>query len=222
MTGQLILRHPRILVLAIALGIAVAATLVIWQVTSAPVTVPDPVYSPSRAFYPKSASVEGIVNQADIVFIGRVTSVGDLINGARVESNPSQPDPNIFLPSREYHVTVETDISDSSPDTLVVVHPEGGHWKLGGEQTLEEWKAARPVRPGYTTLEVDSTYTFLLSQLEFYGENRWKGAAEPYRFKHMRDGRAFPEGTYSDAGEGFHIPTQLDLKSQLTEHLASK
>ena len=179
--------------------------------------MPDPVYEGSGASYPRTTVIEEIADKAEVVFVGRVTSIGGLINGARVESDPTRADPNIFLPERQYYVTVDTDITGNSPETLVLLQSEGGSFKIG-EETMEEFLAEREnlAYPKFAPMETGHTYTFMLRHTPF-DSDLWMAAAEPYRFKHVSDGRAFPEGTYSDSGKGVEIVTQTALQSRLEE-----
>ena len=209
-------------------GIALALTvlgIVLWQamgviVPATTAAVPDPEYPSSGASYPHALTVKEMVNKAEITFIGRVTSVGGLINGARLQSDPSKPDPNVFSAARQYVVDVVTDLTGSTPAQVVLVQNEGGF--NAHKRTLEEWLEIRHqmVYPKFRPLEVGRTYTFMLKRLD-WNSSLWVGATEPYRFKHVSDGRAFPEGTYSDAGQYIDIPTQEALKSNIEDMLAS-
>ena len=87
-----------------------------------------------------------------------------------------------------------------------------------GEETMEEFLAEREnlANPRFAPMETGHTYTFMLRHTPF-DSDLWMAAAEPYRFKHVSDGRAFPEGTYSDSGKGVEIVTQTALQSRLEE-----
>ncbi len=223
MSGRLVW-SPRFLLPLGGVALLAALGLVLWQALpteAGPVAVPDPVYRGSGASYPRAHSIEEIVGKADVVFVGRVAEVGGVQNGARLQQDPSQPDPNVFAAERKYYVIAEEDLSSNTPEEVVVVQSEGAF--RTGEMTLEEWEEVRHnmALPRFTPMEVGATYTFLLRKSTWDPEI-WAPAAQPYRFRHVRDRRALPEGTYTDSGEGFEILGQEALKSRVLEGLAKR
>ena len=203
-------------------GVVVGLVLWLFVVNSSGeiVAVPDPTYPPSGAgLQPPPPSFAELVDRADIIFSGTVTSVGGFHNGARVEGNPHEPDPEAYQVKREYNVAVETGLKGTPSREVVVFQYEGSFSQ--DKMSPSEWdqRTFSLAYPRLVPLEVGATYTFFLRQSS-WDTSVWGPAAEPYRYKHVADGRAFPQGTFSDSGKSFEILTPQALHDKVRQEVA--
>ena len=219
------LANPRLIALAVFTGSGIALGLVLWLLVlggpSTVVKVPDPTYPPSgTALGPAPPNLSELIGGSEVTFTGTVSRIGGTHNGARVEGDISQPDPYTYAADRAYYVTVETALKGSPTSDVIILQYEGSFTPT--KTTLREWDETirhNLMYPKLVPMEVGNTYTFFLKN-SGWDPQLWGPAAEPYRYKHVADGRAFPEGTFSDSGKGFEILTPQTLHDKIQQEVA--
>lgn len=156
-----------------------------------------------------ATSLEEMIEDSEIVFVGTVIGPNEIVNQARDTSDVTEEDPRIFIVGQVYAVSVEQYVKGDGPDILNVVQSEGLIYNddkpvsLPDEQ--EEIEAIK-VRYGEKPIKTEATYLFFVDRLQGFDPRLDYVAATagyPTRFLLSEEGIATPESPIEEANSLF-------------------
>lgn len=185
-----------------------------------PVTVEDPAIV---------GSLEEQVEISPMIVIGRVEVEAGIVNSARLQEDPTQPDPHAFSVGQVYRVNVGEYLKGSGSETLNIINSEGWQSSRDGSpvelpESDAELDCIRTAYQSYLPLQVGERYLFFVDMADYFDPDiEYAGTSfgHPWRFLLPEGGVARPESPYAEANELFPEMASEDLVNAVTELIAS-
>jgi len=166
--------------------------------------------------YITANSVNELVSKSDLVAIGRVIKIGDVMNAARDINDITQPDPNIYVVGQVYVFQVDHYLKGNGEQTISIVQPEG----ILGESTQKNQMNIEAARLNYRyiPMELNKEYLVFLSPLVGFSKGEYYiGSIHPWRFDVSDPEKVLPESPWDAANQVFPSQTLSMLLDQI-EH----
>lgn len=182
---------------------------------------PTPLATPlvaGSASYIVDRSIQQSVTNAEIIVIGQVTRLGEVVNTDRDTQDHTKPASNTFGVGQTYNVQVQQYLKGSGENNLTILEGEGAIQspsELVTQSDIERAKisyGAQPLTPG-------KTYLMLLSkQPDYFGGNYYGGQGNPWRFVLQEDGSYILEASRDVL---FQLSTsyRADVKGSLVDYI---
>jgi len=180
-----------------------------------PLNITQQVDNRSSADQDVVRSLKERVAKASIIVIGEVTGTGEILNGARLPEDPTQPDPRVFVLNQVYHVQVQRYLKGTGPATLNVVQAEGFTSAKSGAvaipTTVAEIAKLKATYE-YVSISPGKKYLFFLDPLvgSDPAQNYMAGGlGVPWRFTLPETGNAQQESPVAEASQYFpELPSE--------------
>lgn len=172
--------------------------------------------APPIMSYVTADSIEELVNQSDIIVVGRVEKSDEIVNTVRDPQDPTQPDPNLFGVGQVYNVHVEQYLKGGGSEIINLIQNEGliTPEMAEPEQTIENARE----QSDHIPLSPEKRYIFFLNYAwELTDGEYYIGALEPWRFNLTDKGIASPESPWLYADEIFLSKPIVDFISQVEQ-----
>lgn len=136
-------------------------------------------------------SLKERISISNVIIIGQVTSLGEVINSARDTEDQTKTSTEMMSLGQIYRLEVQQYLKGAGPDILEVLQSEGTIFKAPETVTQADIAEAKtmsvalPMRQGVT-------YLLFLKRLDGYGFDKeyYTGGLEPWRYVLASDGNA--------------------------------
>lgn len=172
--------------------------------------------APPIMSYVTANSIKELVNEAELIVVGRVEKVDEIVNTARDPQDPTQPDPNLFGVGQVYYIHVEQYLKGDGPELINLIQNEGliTPEMSEADQTVE---IARE-QSNYIPLSSEKRYVlFLKHAWELTDREYYVGILEPWRFEISDEGIVNSESPWLNADEHFPSQPVVDFISQVEQ-----
>jgi hypothetical protein len=160
-----------------------------------------------------------IIAPSSIIVIGKVSSLGEIVNEARDTNDPSKPAPNLFIVGQVYHVTVESYLKGQGSSNVDFVATEGvltniDPFNTPTSQYFEQAKA----KDYHTPLVVGERYLlFLNPDPSFVAQHYFGLTKDKWGYKLPTNGTAELQSLDSEAKKYFPDKPSSDLVTEVKQ-----
>ncbi|MGQ9684124.1 MAG: hypothetical protein ACUVX9_16460 [Anaerolineae bacterium] len=230
MTGNPCITPRRIAARYCALMALAAACLAACRPAATPTPVPVPTAEPTAAVTIHVAAswvtvkaLPELVAQSTVIVVGRQVGVGGVFNAARMVSDHSQPDPQLYGVAQVYQLQVERYLKGSGPETLDYAQVEGYIEPYSGEPTLPTIEAAKSAWGEVPPVRAGVRYLFFLRPmgLGYLDDQHLTGTVCPSRFV-LTDDDSYPETPWTWAGKFFPHRPPDELVAEVEQLVAAE